>query len=237
MGERELSGLDPIAQARVNRAPPDQREFVAKTEFARAEDDRLQRAVAALRASIWAEDSPEAKAAMLPPLLELRRRQHLIPNGAFDIFPAYDRVLIWQLGEHDAEEAEKFKGTGIYKPAAKVDYDRAMNPRGLVVGAGLLALNMLRSNGIDLGHTVRFQGYTISEHEVDVVEGKSLTVKSIIAGHVVGSEDLEKMRRAGEARIAWNEGTPDKGGYYEWVNADGDPLYGGGPQKPERGVA
>src|SRR5678816_156839 len=86
----------------------------------------------------------------LSPLLDERRVKMLIPDGAFRIACAFDRILMWPLadstfGEGKASEHIFFADVGR-------EQDAMTSPRGVVISAGLEALDVLRTNGMDVGH-------------------------------------------------------------------------------------
>jgi hypothetical protein len=124
----------------------------------------------------------------IPMLLEKRRREYGIPNGAFESFPAYDKVYIWQI---NLTERKTYAEHGvIVKPEARIAYDRNTAPRGIIVSAGLAALDSLRSTGIDVGHIVRFKKYAPFMQPVAEINGVEVTVMVIRDGDIVSSEDL-----------------------------------------------
>lgn len=124
----------------------------------------------------------------LPALLEERRIQYLIPNGAFEQFPAFDKVYVWQA---TTKERETYSAGGsIYMPESRMAYERNTAPRGIIVSAGLQALDSLRSSGFDLGHMIRFKKFSPFVQPIDEIDGHELTVMVIRDGDIVASEDL-----------------------------------------------
>ncbi len=124
----------------------------------------------------------------IPGMLDRRRHEYGIPNGAFEHFPLYDKVYIWQLNMTERETYSE--GGAIIKPEARLAHDRATAPRGVIVSAGLQALDSLRSTGIDIGHIVRFKKFSPFIQEVAEIDGHPLTVMVIRDGDIVASEDL-----------------------------------------------
>lgn len=124
----------------------------------------------------------------IPMLLDERRFEYGIPNGAFESFPAYDKVYIWQV---NLTERKTYAAGGvIVKPEQRVAHDRNTAPRGIIVSAGLAALDSLRSTGIDIGHIVRFKKFSPFIQPVGEINGVELTVMVIRDGDIVSSEDL-----------------------------------------------
>lgn len=146
---------------------------------------------------------PAARAMKLPPLLDKMRREYLIPNGAFDQQPIFDRVHVYQLAERNFEKT--YAGTRIVMPDTVREGLRSETSRGILIGAGALALDQLRSNGVDLGHIVRFTKMTPYMQPIDVVNGKMFTCLVMMSGHITSSETLEAERRSGEKVLDWDE--------------------------------
>lgn len=174
----------------------------------RAVDDteRVAKAVKELRESM----APPG-AFNLPPLLEKRRLEHLIPDGAFKIQPSFDHVYVYQIGEKDTTGPETFGETSIIKPEIRKEYDKAETPRGIIVGAGLLALDALRSHGMGLGHIVRILRNAPWRMPIGYVGSTSFGVFVMASRHVSGSEDLAAALLAGTVRITYEEVTNQYG--------------------------
>lgn len=145
----------------------------------------------------------------IPMLLDERRFEYAIPNGCFAQFPVFDKVYVWQIPTHERKTYSK-EGS-ILKPDAVISYDRNTAPRGIIVSAGLQALDSLRSTGIDIGHIIRFKKFSPFIQPIDDVEGRELTVMVIRDGDIVSSEDLAKAYHDRTISIA--NVSPDKMGY------------------------
>lgn len=124
----------------------------------------------------------------IPKLLDERRFEYAIPNGAFESFPAFDKVYVHQITTK--ERRTYSEGGSIVMPDAVVSVDRNRAPRGIIVSAGLAALDSLRSSGIDLGHIIRFKKMAPFIQPVAEIQGHELTVMVIRDGDIVSSEDL-----------------------------------------------
>lgn len=133
----------------------------------------------------------------LPPLLEARRLEYMLPAGCFDAQCLWDYVMVVQL-----ENSGDSKSQGdIVLPVAHGEARRKTLCTGILVNAGLNALDKLRSNGVDLGHFVVFARHTPWARELDKLGefptvGLDLTVTDIRQ-----SLDLELHRRAGNIRF------------------------------------
>ena len=145
----------------------------------------------------------------IPMLLDERRFTYGIPNGAFDAFPVFDKVYVWQIPSHERKTYSD--GGAILKPDAVVAHDRNTAPRGVIVSAGLQALDSLRSTGIDLGHIVRFKKFSPFIQPIDEIDGKELTVMVIRDGDIVSSEDLATAYH--ERFISIINVSPDEAGF------------------------
>jgi hypothetical protein len=135
----------------------------------------------------------------IPMLLDERRFEYGIPNGAFDAFPVFDKVYVWQIPNQ--ERRTYAKEGAILKPDAVIAYDRNTAPRGIIVSAGLQALDSLRSTGIDVGHIIRFKKFAPFIQPIDEIDGKELTVMVIRDGDIVSSEDLSREFHARRVSI------------------------------------
>jgi hypothetical protein len=145
----------------------------------------------------------------IPGMLDRRRLEFGIPNGCFEHFPLYDKVYIWQLNM--SERTTYSEGGAILKPEARKAHDRATAARGIIVSAGLAALDSLRSTGVDIGHIVRFKKFSPFIQVVQEISGVELTVMTMRDGDVVSSEDLARDFHDGRVRIV--NVSQEKGGY------------------------
>lgn len=136
----------------------------------------------------------------LPPLLDARRLEHGIPDKAFaKSQAAFDRIFIWQIDEHN-EETYIEGGTIVRSQAAQDAMKKSAN-RGILVSAGLSALDTLRSHGFDLGHIVTFmsiQPWKLPLGFIDLIDQKLLMMRD---GDLCGSEDLVLALRSGAVKV------------------------------------
>lgn len=124
----------------------------------------------------------------IPELLDNRRLDYLIPNGAFEVYPAFDKVLIWQLSTKESNTYAK--GGKIVMPDNILAAKRNIAPRGIIVSAGLKAMDALYSTGIEVGHIVRFKKMSPFCMPVEEIDGHELTVMEVRDGDIAASEDL-----------------------------------------------
>ncbi len=124
--------------------------------------------------------------------LEERIKKYDIPPLLYA--PVFDRCLVYQI---DTVESDTFEGSCLVKPEVTKRRERNGSPRGVLVGAGLKALDILGSHGIELGDIVWFARMAMWKHEIDA----SNRVFSVIrAGEITGSEDLQEALGAGDIR-------------------------------------
>lgn len=169
----------------------------------------------AREAKMWVRQNQKPGAfPELPPLLEKRRLEHGIPDGAFKMAAMYGRILVWQLPQ---QEGDTFvEGGLILKTERTKDKERDMAPRGVIVSAGLSALDYLRSNGSDLGHIVEFVRLSPFELQCDTVgRGIPQYLKILQAGDLIADEDLCQALRSGECKVIFENGQ------HKYVGADG----------------
>jgi hypothetical protein len=85
-------------------------------------------------------------------LLEKRMRELDLPSYPYQ--PAFDRIAVVVVPEDLATRETYAKDGLIVKPEAKKVDEAKISARGVIVGAGLGALDVMRSHGMELGHIV-----------------------------------------------------------------------------------
>lgn len=171
----------------------------------KAEHDAVMRIGMAIAAS----QSPPG-ALGLGKLLDGRRIKYNIPDEAFEMQAAFDRILVWQVDslhqeqyaeKHGVDAAGKFAGTSIYMPDNTRKGKREETPRGVIVSAGLRALDNLRSNGIDVGHLVNFIRLAPWRIPIASHAGHVSHLMVLRDGDLIASEDIVGQQRRREVRI------------------------------------
>lgn len=137
----------------------------------------------------------------LPPLLDHRRQQYGIIDDAFAYGGqcAYDRLLVWLIPQW---EGATYGRTKILMPDATREAEGQTAPRAVVVSAGMLALDHLRSNGMDLGHIITFANQGHWRLRVGDVGGKLQYLVILNSGDVVSSEDTYRLIRSGVLKVS-----------------------------------
>lgn len=151
----------------------------------------------------------------IPEILDQRRLEYGIPNGAFESYPTFDKVYIYQIAL-PGQGGEKWTDGGkIIKPEAVQHAERNSAPRGIVVSAGLQAMDSLYSTGIQIGHIVRFKKLSPFIMPVAEIKGKWFHVYVIRDGDIEASEDMASSLNNRKASI---KNVSDKG--YDWRLTD-----------------
>jgi hypothetical protein len=134
----------------------------------------------------------------LPRLLDERRLEFGITDGAFSRQAVFDRVFLWQI---PMQKGDKFESDSlIHMPESVQQREKARAPQGIIVSAGLRALDQLRSHGIDLGHKILFCHAAPYHIRYDSVLGLEQHLIIVLAGDIIGSEDLATNLRTREVR-------------------------------------
>jgi hypothetical protein len=136
----------------------------------------------------------------LPELLDQRRLKYGMPDDAFRFQASFDRILLWQIEPH-YNEGEFYGNTGIIKPMMAREAGKNEAPRGVIVSAGMKALDNLRSNGIDIGHVVCFIRLAPWRMPIAMVAGKEFPLMILRDGDILGSEDLQTALNQKECEI------------------------------------
>jgi len=175
----------------------------------------------------------------LPPLLDQRRWEHLIPDGAFREQAFNDRIFIYQIGRvdkgidegdlHKPAKRETWGNTSIEMPQQSRDYQKHETPRGILVSAGICALESFHSQGIDLGHIVGFIRNAPWAKEVEYVGAKPVHLLMMNAGDITGSEHLRANLQSGKVQYKFFEDINE----YRFVDENGKQWKPKAPWVPE----
>ncbi len=139
----------------------------------------------------------------LPKLLDEKRIQWGIPDEAFTHSQAtFNKILVWQT---PLNTDATYEGTLILKPDSVQKRDRMEAPRGVIVSAGLQALDAMRSHGVDLGHTVGFCRIAPFRKQFCTIAGVALYLIILHASEIIDSEDLNQALRERRVRFRSEE--------------------------------
>ncbi len=139
----------------------------------------------------------------LTPLLDARRIEYSIIDAMFDARCCYDRVYVYQIPpkavvKRQAESRSKGSVIALSVGMRENETDKAH--RGIIVSAGLSAMDHLTAHGMGLGHIVNFALFSPLRHfPDDELPDESLVV--LHAGQCVSSEDTEELIRAGKVKL------------------------------------
>lgn len=134
----------------------------------------------------------------LPEMLEERRWEYMIPDGAFKIQPFHDRIFVFQ---KEWVDGPSFEDGLIMQSEQGLRREQESAPEGVLVAAGLKALDELRANGIDLGHHVSFIRQAPWRMLVSRVDGREKYVLLLMCGDITGSFDLMNQLKDGSVRV------------------------------------
>lgn len=155
----------------------------------------------------------------LPGLLDKRRWEHGIPDSAFDVQPSFESVYIFQVPLHDGETFSK--DSRVLKPESSATREAKESPRGIIVGAGLTAMDELKSHGMDLGHLVTIIKLAPYRVYCSIHSGKWDYLLDLRAGDIHGSVDTATLLREGKIKLV--DGYTKEGGFsHHYVNAEGE---------------
>lgn len=124
-------------------------------------------------------------------LLEVRRHSYGIPDTAFRVQAAFHKIHIHQIPDVMLENGT-YGDSGILIPESVQQARKRNAPRGIIVSAGLAALDVLRSNGMDLGHIVTHTRIAPLRVEYDLIGGQFFYLLALTVGDVYGSEDTAR---------------------------------------------
>lgn len=135
----------------------------------------------------------------LPPLLDERRLRYGIVDEAFKIQPAFRRVFLRQIEEWEGETYAPESKIIRTENAKKRDYESM--PRGVLIGAGLEAREVLHSHGIDLGDIVWMVQLGLYRIPIVRINGKDEHILVLQVGDIVGGEDTAARIRSGDLQL------------------------------------
>lgn len=133
-------------------------------------------------------------------LLEKRLKDYGISPCPYQ--PAFDRIVVYKLADEMSARDTYSKDGVIVKPDAVKARDKETAPRGVLIAAGVGAMDYLRSNAIELGHVVWVVRLSPWQHTVERdAEGREVGLMFLRAGDIVGSEDVLDMIRKKKVRV------------------------------------
>ncbi|MEE9393413.1 MAG: hypothetical protein V3W41_13000 [Planctomycetota bacterium] len=153
----------------------------------------------------------------LPPLLEARRLEMGLPDDYFTIDAVFQRVFLKQLDPREFDEG-RYGTTSLVVIPAVQSRENKEAPRGIIVSAGVDALDCLVSHGMELGHIVTFCEEAPYGIRVGIPGGYEQKVIVIDVGDIIASEDLAVARNAGDLSVVCDDEDDNK---HKMVKRDG----------------
>jgi hypothetical protein len=161
---------------------------------------RYEENVKLVQEATLAKMSPPG-ALSLPPELEAARWKHGLIDPVFRQ-PLYDRILIWQLKNSDVDlQDSRIQVTDMTRARLAQE-----SPRGVLVGAGAGAMDVLRTHGIKLGYTVTFLRNSSWRIKVGEVLHQPVVLMPMTVGDIVDCDELSILVRTGKVGYKWLEG-------------------------------
>ncbi len=132
-------------------------------------------------------------------LLKKRIKEFSIPP--IDAHPLWDNVTVWRIPVE-----EKRSAGGLHIPDVA---QGRITHRGVLVAAGLAAMDRLYAYGVEVGHIVTFGRYagtdrTIEERQAGEV--KDVSILTLKVSELNESEDLGALLEAGRLTIECEDG-------------------------------
>jgi len=151
----------------------------------------------------------------LPPLLEKHRLKYGITDGALASQALFDRIHVFPIDGAEGDRIEKTSG-GIFKPAITKLKDKQEGNRGVLISAGLTAMDRLMSHGVQLGDVVVTNKNVPFARRCEEISDQVLHYLVMRDGDLASSETLMERIRAGEQCIT---DAGDDGSYQHQVAA------------------
>jgi len=135
----------------------------------------------------------------LPAKLEAARQKHGIPDGFFRVAAGFDRIFVFPIDPFDADE--KMPNSRIYRPELTQKKDLQEGYRGVLISAGLTAMDRLMSHGYELGDIVMTNKNVPFARRMELLEGEPMFVLVMRDGDLAGNETLQQDILAGRRRV------------------------------------
>ena len=142
---------------------------------------------------------------VMPPLLKKRIKEFHIPPAPGQA--NFDEVLVFQIPDGEKGGETFGKESRILKPQTKKDSDEKRCPRGVIVSAGLGAMDKLRDHGMQIGEMVRFSPHVYTRFELDHdAQGLEQYMPFMTVGDIKVSEDIPARLVSGELELVYEDG-------------------------------
>jgi hypothetical protein len=215
----------------MERTEVDEMEEIKRMAPGPGRDAKMMRLAERLdKSGEWAKyiSPPGALEGLQDPRLEDARLKYGIPDSVFHTDALFDRIFVWQLPRVFGDVIE---GTTLIKPEGVRQREEEGTPRGVVVSAGLKALDSLRSNGVELGDVVNFIRLSPWKLTMQEIRGVEVNVLILRDGDLIASEELPRRRKQGFVRTTCV--TTDSGMEHRLTHLGQPPIKPGNPWVPE----
>jgi hypothetical protein len=140
-----------------------------------------------------------------PSLLDKRVAQYGIPMWPGEA--TFARILVYRIPDKAASRKTFVEGGIVEMIDTTKSNEEFRSPRGIIVSAGLQAMDILRGNGMQLGEMIWMSSHTPWRFKVDTRKnGSDVEFFFMQAGDVTLSEDLLASRKAGKVRVELRDG-------------------------------
>jgi hypothetical protein len=195
-----------IEMATAGQLSPEEEHWLDPAIKARAE---------AKSAEIAKHVAPPGTFKWMPPLLDQRRIQWGLVDKLFSAACSFDRVLVWQY-----PALSEIGSTGIVLTENAQAREKQSANRGILIGAGLSAMDKLRSHGFELGHNVQFIRNSVFRQQAGYIGGQWHEAIMLQVGDFTANEDLAEKLNSGELRVVYDEAL----GQHVYMRADGSVI-------------
>lgn len=144
-----------------------------------------------------------------------------IPDTAFDVAASYDRVFVFQVSL--LKDGKKGGDSMIHLPDSTLDREKNKAPTGCIVSAGLRALDILKSNGHQLGDVVLHTNAVPYFVRFDNISGHDQHMIVLKAGQISGNYDLAERLKNRAVRLKL-EHDSDGSPYHAYIDENGKSL-------------
>lgn len=196
VGEPDKVTSWPFKEPEKTTAWKDRDEEERKFELIDRELEKAKRRTALIKEHM----SPPGAFRALPPQLEAQRLKYGITDAYFRTQALWDRIFVFPIDVEDGDKAEKTTG-GIIKPSITKLRDLQEGNRGILISAGLQAMDRLMSNGIEIGHIIITNKNVPFARRCEQISEEMLHYLVMREADLAGSETLMEEIAAGKKRI------------------------------------
>lgn len=176
------------------------------TGMEEAQENSFEKSAAALALEIdqsTKEQMSPPGALKLTPHLEEKRIEHGIIDDCFQVCAEFDRILVYQLPASD----HTFGKSGIIMPQASQKRVAQETPKGIIVSAGLGALDVLKTSGQEVGDTILFIKQGMWRIVCGWVRHVEVHLMVLSVGDICSNQDKAQRLREGLIKYHWNDET------------------------------